>query len=572
MKARPASRSRTTRRSTPRKSTAPKRTSPARSTARGKAPKSTGKVNTSNNVAKTGDVKKTDTGNRASGSDNSAGDRVTIGERGDNTRSDFVNPLDNMFNSSETKVAEAHASGDSSKGSFDVGARAEASSKKESVQDNGTTRHTEKQEKEAHATANASADLSKGQFSSEVDVGASVKHNESQVSRAETEIGGVRVAGEAGGNVDVNAEASARSRTELDLANGRIDHDSRAALGVDVKAGAHAASEVEALGVTRRDEVGVSGQVKGELEAHRQLKADENGVEASQGFNAEAKAMADATASTRYSTDAGSVEAKARGEASVFAEAHADSHFKLTEDELSFGARGGASAAAQLAAEGTVSGETANGSSFMVNGGANTGSVGAGAGVEFSRTDGHTSLGFESYGGLALAGGHVNGQMTIADRDIAEASVAPMTAGSSTYNAIGDGAQAASQVTEGMKQNAHSRQDFIEEMGSQSTGNMIADAGIATAGAVHGAYTDGVEFADTFAEEAARSYHDYGQRLGNTASRVADKVESGVGSALNYGVRKAHSGYQYGRAVGGGFIQGLGQGARNIGSFLNPFD
>ena len=45
-----------------------------------------------------------------------------------------------------------------------------------------------------------------------------------------------------------------------------------------------------------------------------------------------------------------------------FAEAHAKGHFESTQDTLAFGGDVGASAATQLAAEGTIEGETANGS------------------------------------------------------------------------------------------------------------------------------------------------------------------------------------------------------------------
>jgi len=289
--------------------------------------------------------------------------------------------------------------------------------------------------------------------------------------------------------------------------------------------------------------------------------------------------MAETTATTGYSSEAGSLQGQVRGEASVGAHAYASSHFTSTADELSFSSRAGAGAAAQLAIDASFQGETANGSSFHSNIGANTGSVGAGAGYEFSRTPGQTSFGFESSGDAAIIGGQLSAGVTIADRDIAETAAAPLHTGASVYNAVGDGAQRAGEFTESTRQAAHGRQDFIQQMGEVSTGNLIADTGIAAAETVHGAYTATADFADNFADGAAVAYRDAGENLSNTASSVADSVERGVGNVMDAGVRTVHSGYQtartgyqYGSAIAGGFVQGLGQGARNIGSFLNPFD
>lgn len=504
---------------------------------------------------------------------NADGDTATISRKEEAPRSEFVNPLNHLESEqsggttttkSETSSAEAHANGDRSKGSFDVGASAEASKGKETVTKDGNTTHTRSEFSEGHAKVNASGDLSEGRFGTEVDVGASTHASERIKTSGETNVGGVRFGGEAEAGVSLDAEAGTRSRTDVDLANGRLSHDSRTALGVDVKADAKAASEVEAFGVTRRDEVSTSAQAKAKAESESHAQIDENGVDLSTKNSAEAKVAADVGTSTKFSTDAGSVETSARAEASAFAEAHADGHFTLTEDELSYGFRGGASAATQLQAEGTVKGETKNGSKFSVNGGANTGSVGAGLGVEFARRKGETSYGFETSGGLAIVGGHLNASVTIADRDIAEGATAPLAAGGATFSAIGDAAQSAGQVTESMKQSANSRQDFIHQMGEVPTGNLIADTGIAAAETVHGAYTNAVDFADTFTDTAAQEYHRVGQNISSTASRMADGIEQGVGEVMDSGVRKAHSAYQYGRAVGGGFMQGLGQGAYNI--------
>lgn len=497
-------------------------------------------------------------------------DRVTLSGQRDRPSASFVNPLENMFDaptgSKETASSgsSARAGGQLSNASYDVGAEAHSTSAKDSVSRNGDTTHRRVENKDAHASIGATGDLSQGRLQSEVDLGASVQHQEGQLTQKETEIGGVRLGVEAGGRVNAGAEAALSSSTDVDLANGRLDHQSRAALGFEVNARGHVASEVEALGVKRRDEASVGMEAKAGFEAERKLKIDENGVDASQGFAAEAKLAADAKASTAYSSEAGSLKGEVRGEASLFAEAHADSHFKLTQDELSFGARGGASAAAQLQAEGTVEAETRNGSSFKLNGGANTGSLGAGAGIEFSRKKGETSLGFESYGGLALVGGHLNGNVTVADRDVAEVAAAPLAVGGMAYNAVGSGAEFVGQGTESLRQSAEERQKFISQMAETPTGNFIADTGISAANVAHGAYTNTVQFADDVVDGTGQAARQVGQAMNTAAVVVADKVEQKVGEALDYGVKKAHSGYQYGRAVGGGFIQGLGQGAYNI--------
>ena len=470
------------------------------------------------------------------------GDRVELSGKEQSPRSDFVNPLNNMF---------------------EAGAGVESSRSRESETVDGRTTHRESESREGHARASVSGNLSEGRFGSEFDVGASAENHESSVTRAETEIGGVQLAAEGGGSADVTAEAGLRSSTEVDLANSTFHHDSRAAVDVNARVDAHAATEVGVGGATLRDEARVGAGTHLGAEVSRTLNIDENGIESRSSASAEAAVAADAAVSRELSYGGNSVQTEARGEARLGAEAHANSHFELSEDRFNAGGDFGFGANASLMGEGTFRSETQNGSTFSTTAGGTIGSVGMGAGGNIGREPGRTSFGIQASGSI-VGGLHFNTQATIADRDIAETASAPLAAGGSTYSAIGDGADAVARVTDGMRQSANQRQDFLHEMGSQSTGNFIADTGIAAAESAHGVYRNGVEFADTFAEEAGHAYHAAGERLSSTADAVTDRVERAVGGTLDYAVERAHTGAQYGRAVGGGFIQGLGQGAYNI--------
>jgi len=493
-----------------------------------------------------------------------------VGE-GDQEDSPLLGGLSDNFSSIQDSSSDAHAEGSLQDGTFDVGAEAQASSHEESTTQNGDTQTTRTEDKEAHARVAASGDLSQGRLSTDVDLGASVNASQSGLTRKEAELGGVKLRGEVGGSAGASGEAELRSRNEVNLSQGTIDSDSRAAIGVRGSASGHVASEVEALGITRRDQASVSANVDAHAEVSNRLKIDESGIESSSKAEANAHVAADAALSTRYSSDAGSVESTVRGEARLGAEAHANRHFKLTEDTFEMGGHAGASANASLMAEGKLQAETANGSRLDATGGMTVGSIGFGAGGDIGRRPGETSLGVEAFGSI-VGGAHFDIKTTVKDRDIAEATTAPMRALSGAYGVIGDGAELAGDFTESARQSANQRQEFLQEMGSVPTGNLIADTGIAAAETLHGGYTRAVEMTDNVADGLTDAYQNASQTVSQTAARVTDRVEQTVGGALDYGVKTAHSGYQYGRAIGGGFVQGLGQGARNIGSFLNPFD
>lgn len=493
-----------------------------------------------------------------------------VGE-GDQEDSPLLGGLSDNFSAISESGSEVHAEGSLQDGTFDVGAEAQTSSHQESTTQNGDTETTKSESREAHAKIGASGDLSQGRLSTEVDLGASFNASQSGLTRKEAEIGGVKLRGEVGGTAGASGEAELRSRNEVNLSQGTIDSDSRAAIGVRGSASGHVASEVEALGITRRDQASVSANVDAHAEVSSRLKIDENGIDSATRAEANASVAADAALSTRFSSDAGSVENVVRGEARLGAEAHANRHFKLTEDTFEMGGHAGASANASLMAEGKLHAESANGSRLDATGGMTVGSIGFGAGGDLARRPGETSLGVEAFGSI-VGGAHFDIKTTIKDRDIAEASTAPMRALSGAYGVIGDGAEMAGQLTESARQSANQRQEFLEGMGSVPTGNLIADTGIAAAETLHGGYTSAVEVADNVADGLTDAYQNASQTVSQTAARVSDRVEQTVGGVMDYGVKTAHSGYQYGRAIGGGFVQGLGQGARNIGSFLNPFD
>ena len=495
-----------------------------------------------------------------------AGDSPLLGGLSDN-----FSAISTPSASSQDSGSSAHAEGSLRDGTYDVGAEAHSGRHKESTTQNGHTETTRSESREAHARIGTSGHLSQGKFKSEVDVGASVEVSQRGVVRGQTELAGVKLRGEIGGDAQVRAEAELRSRSEIDLSRGTVDLDRRAAVGVNGSASGHVASEVEALGVTRRDEASVGAEVDAHAEASQRFKADENGIEAANRLDANASLSADASQRTTYSTEAGSLETGVRGEARVGAEVHANSHFKSTEDTLEFGRHVGASANLSVMAEGDVKVDTANGSHLGATGGMTWGSVGAGAGGDFARRPGETSLGVEAFGSI-VGGAHFNVDATIKDRDIAEAATAPLRVASGALGVIGDTAEGAGQLTESARQSANQRQEFLEEMGSVPTGNFIADTGIAAAETLHGGYTNAVELADNVTDNLTDAYQSASQNVSETAARVTDRVEETVGSAMDYGVKKVNSGYRYGRAIGGGFLQGLGQGASNIGSFLNPFD
>lgn len=493
------------------------------------------------------------------------------GGEGDSEDSPLLGGLSDNFSSIQDSGSEAHAQGSLENGTFDVGAQAHSSSHQESTTRKGDTETTRSESKEAHASVGASGDISQGRLSTHLEAGASMQASQSGLTRKEAQLGGLKVAGEVGGKAGVSAEAELRSRNEVNLSQGSILSDNRAAVGVQGSAGAHVATEVEALGIQRRDQASVSANVDAHAEIASKLRIDENGIESALKAEANASVSADAAASTRFSTDAGSVETGVRGEARLGAEAHLNRHFKLTEDTFEMGGHAGASANASLMAEGTIQAQTANGSSYQATGGFTAGSIGFGAGGDIARRPGETSLGVEAFGSI-VGGAHFDVNTTIKDRDIAEASTAPLRTLSGAYGIVGDGAEVAGQFTESARQSAQQRQEFLEGMGSIPTGNWIADNGIAAAQTVHGGYTQAVQLADNLVDGTAQAYQSASQVVGQTAARVTDRVEQTVGGVMDYGVKTAHTGYQYGRAMAGGFVQGLGQGARNIGSFLNPFD
>ena len=509
-------------------------------------------------------------------------DKVTLsGKTEAPVRSTTPDPS-RMFNEPSEEVGKGssvHSEHDANTGEFSAGAEAHSRSVEDKSRTEGNREITDREVKEARAGASVSGNLSEGRVKAEAEAGAIVEAQKASRVSGETSAGPLTVRGEAGAHADVKAEAGVRGSAEVDLKNGRVNAEGRAALGVKVEAGADAAVESEAFGVKSRQEGAVAARTGAHAEVQGQFRADENGISASGGGEAKAEATADAKIRNTLSTDAGSVSTEGRVEASAFAEAHAKGHFESTQDTLAFGGDVGASAATQLAAEGTIEGETANGSSFKLNGGANTGSVGLGINGNFARRPGQTSIGLGSSGSLAVVGGHLGGQVTVADKDIAEASVAPLRAGSAVTGALGDGAQVAGAITESTRQSAHSRQDFLNEMGRVPTGNFIADAGIAGTRNAHGALTNAVDTADRFVDTAALGYNIAERQLNNTANQISNRVEQTVGQTMERGTRTVNNVYQEGRRQAGRaavktaiFGLNAAQSAREFGSWLNPFD
>ena len=475
-----------------------------------------------------------------------------------------MNPLDNMFEPAASRPAvndtgsSTRNDGELSRGTIDVGAEAHAGTSTSTTTSNGNTTTTKDVSKEAHAGVAIRADASQGQLATSLEAGASLHAKQNGSKSSETEIGPATLRGQLEGQVEVNAEAGVRSRNEIDLSRGSVDLENRAAVGVDFNLSGRAGGELQ-VGDTTVSR-GVSASTSGAARAHAENRftANEEGLSSSGSLGAEARLAADVSTDMGIRNEDGSgINASARGEASVYAEAHASSNFTSTQDELSFGTSLGASAGAQLMAEGTVSGQTANGSSFSLNGGANTGSLGAGIEGGFSRKDGRTSISLGSSGKAALIGGHLNGQVTIADRDIGEAAAAPLHGVANVSNAVGGVAESAGQYTESARQSANQRQQVLDQMAAYPTGSFVTDVGNDVAAGAHGLYTGAVNTADTVVDATAGFANAAGETIGNAAETVADGVEYAVGSTLNAGVRGVNNAYQA---------------ARSFGSWINPFD
>lgn len=491
-------------------------------------------------------------------------ERVSISRPEAPVRENFVNPLDNMFEPTESRSpindtgSSARNDGDLSAGTVNVGAEAHSGTSTSETTTNGNTTTQKDLSKEAHAGAALQADLSRGQVATSVEAGASLKVSQNGTTRGETQVGPATLRGEVGGQVDVNADAGFRSRSDVDLSQGTVDLESGGSLGVDYRLGANAGGEIQVGDTTLDGNVSASTSGVARVQGQNRFQADQDSISTSSSAEARASLAADATIGGGIRNENGSsLNGQLRGEASVFAEAHASSNFTSTPEELSFGGSAGASAAAQLQGEGTLSGQTANGSSFRINGGVNTGSVGAGIEGGFSRTPGSTSLNLGSYGALAVVGGHLNGAVTVADRDVGEAVASPLNAAAGVSNAVGNVAQSAGEFTESTRQAAEQRQQVLNQMADYPSGSFVTDLGNDVAATAHGAYTGAVNVADNVVDTTAHVAHTVGEGLSNAGGAVADGVEYAVGATMDTGVRAVNNGYQ---AV------------RSFGSWLNPFD
>lgn len=516
-------------------------------------------------------------------------DKVTLSGLDFGESENFANPFQNMFK------AEASVSGNASRGRLNANLEAGAS-KFESVaagrsgqvevggaQIQGAARGQVQSGAGAEVRWKTDVDLSQGKVSTDGRVGAGAQAGAKGQIDGGIQVGDTAVRGEAGGSARAGAEAEFRSRTDVDLSAGSIDSETRAAVGANARAEGHIAAEIEVGGITDRRELGASVEADAHAEVSGSLRADSEGIAASRNAEANASVSADVEASRRLSDENGnSLEAGVRGEAKLGAEAHANSHFESTADTLAFGGHAGASANASVMVEGDLNAETANGSAFSATGGTTWGSVGAGAGGDFSRRPGETSLGLEASGSI-VGGAHFNLQAKVKDRDIAEASTLPIRGMAGAYNVIGDTADAVGGVTESAKQSAHQRQELLENMVNTPTGNFVTDLANGGVKNVHGAYTNAVDFADNAADFAGEAYGDAGRYLDKAVPALTDRVEEAVGSTLDAGVSAVNDGYRATRGalgqageslrdVGSAAGAGLVRGAGRLGSFLNPFD